>query len=220
MSLVSVDFVISNIAGEDLSLLPEKAIYWKAQKALLIADLHLGKVSHFRKNGIAIPQAASKSNEDRWLLLLDSLEVEKVILLGDLFHSDFNDEWGLLEQVTNAYPEIEFHLIVGNHDILDLDRYKATRLIIHPETWEVGPFLFSHEPLEDIPADLYNLCGHIHPGIILRGRGKQRLRLPCFFFGPESGILPAFGAFTGLFVLSKQIGNKVYAIANQQVIEV
>ena len=33
------------LAGEELWLLPEKAIYWPAQQALLIADVHFGKAA-------------------------------------------------------------------------------------------------------------------------------------------------------------------------------
>lgn len=205
------------IQGEKLTLLPEKAIYWESQKCLLIADLHLGKVSHFRKAGIAVPIAAQSSNAERLYLLLDSLYVEEVYLLGDLFHSDFNDEWALIEEVTNRYPEITFHLIIGNHDVLHLDRYRSSRLVL-TESLNLGPFLLTHEPVET--EEHYNLCGHIHPGIALRGRGKQRLRLPCFYFSTNGGILPAFGAFTGLYTLSKKEEDLVYAIANDIVIEI
>jgi metallophosphoesterase superfamily enzyme len=50
------------VQGELLSLLPEKAIYWKSRKALLIADLHLGKAGHFRKHGIAVPGRVEQNN--------------------------------------------------------------------------------------------------------------------------------------------------------------
>ncbi len=43
-----------NFLDQDLILLPQKAIYWKQQKALIAADVDLGKVGHFRKAGIAV----------------------------------------------------------------------------------------------------------------------------------------------------------------------
>jgi metallophosphoesterase superfamily enzyme len=47
----------------------------------------------------------------------------------------------------------------------------------------------------------YVLAGHLHPGVVLGGRAHDRLRLPCFHFGPRSGVLPAFGEFTGMHVV-------------------
>ena len=54
------------LCGQELELLPQKAIYWKDRNCLLIADLHLGKSTHFRKNGIAVPNASKNQN---WILL-------------------------------------------------------------------------------------------------------------------------------------------------------
>ena len=31
------------------------ALYWKGQEMLLVSDVHLGKISHFRKHGSALP---------------------------------------------------------------------------------------------------------------------------------------------------------------------
>ena len=47
----------------------------------------------------------------------------------------------------------------------------------------------------------YVLAGHLHPCVVLGGRAHQRLRLPCFHFGAQVGVLPAFGAFTGMHAL-------------------
>ena len=54
---MSINSVISfNLLNQDLLLLPQKAIYWQQEKALIAADVHLGKVGHFRKAGIAVPR--------------------------------------------------------------------------------------------------------------------------------------------------------------------
>ena len=74
--------------------------------------------------------------------------------------------------------------------------------------------------MEVIPAEKYNLAGHIHPCVRLRGAGRQRLRLPCFYFGDRQGILPAFGTFTGLGDVEVQNGDRVFVIADDRVVEV
>ena len=80
------------------------------------------------------------------------------------------------------------------------------------------PFLFTHEPLEN-KSNYYNLAGHLHPGVKLRGKGKQTHRLACFYFDQNGGILPAFGAFTGLSTLPIKKDVQVFAIVEGQVMK-
>ena len=60
----------------------------------------------------------------------------------------------------------------------------------------------------------------IHPAVALNGPGRQRLTLPCFHFGPQLGILPAFGEFTGTALMRREEGDRVYAIAGERVVKV
>ena len=60
----------------------------------------------------------------------------------------------------------------------------------------------------------------MHPGLVLSGRGADRLRLPCFHFGPQVGLLPAFGPFTGLHVLPGDPAVQRYAVAEDRVLAV
>lgn len=86
------------------------------------------------------------------------------------------------------------------------------------DTLDLHPFKFSHEPT--VHSELYNLCGHIHPCIKMSGTGLQRLRLACYHFGKEGGILPAFGAFTGGYTISPDRDDDVYAVTDNAVIKV
>lgn len=207
------------IAGEEIWLLAEKAIYWPEKRSLFIADTHFGKVGHFRKHGIGVPKEAAENNLKRLEALLYATQAQKVYFLGDLFHSEMNHEWLGFKQVIALFPKTEFHLIGGNHDILDELTYYRARLILHPDTLKLGPFLLSHEPLEN-DFEGYNLCGHIHPGVRLRGQGRQSLRLACFFFGERQGILPAFGTFTGTHALKPKKSDQVFVILEGKVIQV
>lgn len=205
---------IHELQGEQLFLLPEKAILWPAEKALLIADSHLGKVRHFRKSGIAIPGQAGYENLQKLESLIIQHNPEQVIFLGDLFHSDMNYEWLEFKAFLHKYSAVRFVLIQGNHDILHEVSYNHFEL--HTVPLPLGPFLLSHEPEEK--SNLYNLCGHIHPGVRMIGLAKQSMRLPCFFFGANQGILPAFGVFTGLHLLKPGKKEKVFIIAGTEVV--
>jgi DNA ligase-associated metallophosphoesterase len=203
--------------GQTLHLHPFKAIYWEEQQMLLLSDLHLGKAAHFRKAGIAVPSMAGQSNWDRLHSLLLDFEPKEVCFLGDLFHSDYNRVWEEVGDLTEQFHNVHFRLVQGNHDILAKADYQRVGLEVCPSL-AIGPFELTHEPVEDSTSGRYNLAGHIHPGVRLRGGGRQRLRLPCFYFGKKGGILPAFGAFTGLATIQPKKGDQVFVIAEDSVV--
>ncbi|MEO1715347.1 MAG: phosphoesterase, partial [Bacteroidota bacterium] len=98
--------------------------------------------------------------------------------------------------------------------------YERSGLAVVDEPFQVGQLLLSHHPMESVPADFYNLAGHIHPGVALSGGGRQRLRLPCFFFGQQQGLLPAFGAFTGIATVQPTTEDRVFVVTQDAVMEV
>jgi DNA ligase-associated metallophosphoesterase len=208
------------VAGEQLMLHPFRGIYWEKEQMLLLADLHLGKAMHFRRAGIPVPSAVSHSNWDRLIALLLDFEPERVVFLGDLFHSDYNSEWKELADLIHQFNHIDFELVIGNHDILDKQNYEQAGLISHGTALIMPPFLFTHEPTLAEEQGLYNLAGHIHPCVRLRGKGRQRLRLPCFYFSPTGGILPAFGAFTGMGEVKATAADQVFVIADEKVLSI
>lgn len=218
MELTNNKAIITNIMGEEILLLPQKALYWPKEKSLFIADLHLGKGNHFRKNGIAVPSSSQEKNWEKLKELFEIDGLEKVIFLGDLFHSSFNDDCLVFGEFIGNYPHINFELVIGNHDILDPKLYEEMGIKVHHQDLFVEPFLLTHEPIEST-SEKYNLAGHIHPGVKLRGKGRQSIRAACFFFGEKNGLLPAFGSLTGLATLKVKKSDKVYLVLEDHVIE-
>ena len=206
-----------SIRGQSLVLLPEKAMYWPEQDVLLISDVHLGKISHFRKAGIGLPAKALHDNYKRLQYIIDKCSPSSIIFLGDLFHSSYNNEWMYFKEFREANKNISFQLIMGNHDILDIDMYSLVNLEICSHK-NLDPFLLTHHPKQD--AELYNLCGHIHPAIKIRGKGRQSIRMPCFFFSRYQGILPAFGTFTGSHALKAANDDMVFGITGDTIIRI
>ncbi|MBW1654327.1 ligase-associated DNA damage response endonuclease PdeM [Flavobacterium quisquiliarum] len=204
------------LKNENFILHSTGAVFWEKQKTVIISDVHLGKVTHFRKHGIAIPQNAVSENFRKITAVLDHFLPEKIIFLGDLFHSTKNAEWNLFEEWLSNHKQ-ETYLITGNHDIIDESHYKKIGVIV-TEILEIDAFFFTHHPTEK--EDLFNFSGHIHPGIVLRGLGLQTLKLRCFFCKPNQIILPAFGEFTGKYFLKPSSEDTVYAIAGNDVIQI
>lgn len=207
--------------GEQLTLLPQRAIYWSHRSCLLIADLHLGKASHFRKEGIAIPESIGEEDYHKLYELLDSCPVKDVYFLGDLFHSEYNKEWTKLKRLIQDYPSTTFHLILGNHDILNRSYYQDAGLRVYDNSLDLEPFRLVHEPPDsNKDEDKFILCGHIHPGVGIGGKGRQYVRLACFYLSKKFMILPAYGTFTGVKTLSLSGGNIAYAILNDKVVPI
>lgn len=203
------------IQNQHLILHSDRAVIWEEQKTLIVSDLHLGKAGHFRKHGIPVPASIHHHDLQRLHRLIVQYSPTRVLFLGDLFHSDFNEEWQDLAHLRKLHQPTEFMLVRGNHDILHDGLYERAGIELVKE-WERSPFSFTHERAD---STLYNLSGHVHPGIQLTGVARQGLRLPCFYFHQEYAILPAFGNFTGTFRIQPVSGARVFAVAESSVIE-
>ncbi len=178
--------------------------------------MHFGKITHFRKNGIGIPRGAEVKNWDILATLLLNKDLKTVYFLGDLFHSTYNSECEDFIDLLSNFNHLRFVLIEGNHDIIEPSFYKRARIEIF-QRLKFGPFLLTHEWEE---THLYNLSGHIHPGIKMKGKGMPSLRLPCFFFEEKKGLMPAFGQFTGLHILKPKKSDKIFIILEDKIIPI
>ncbi|TDX00570.1 ligase-associated DNA damage response endonuclease PdeM [Dinghuibacter silviterrae] len=206
------------IAGQTLWLTPQRAIFWESEKAILVSDCHLGKTGHFRKEGIAVPQAVYREDLARLVHLVQFFRAEQLIVVGDLFHSRDNKELELFRKWRGDLSALEIHLVRGNHDILEDTWYTDANIEVHEGTWERGGLSFNHHPPEEQPKSGYLFTGHLHPAVTLVGAGKQALRFPCYYFGRNYAILPAFGRFTGTARVAAKKGDQLFAIVNQDII--
>lgn len=209
------------LAGQTLDLHPFRAAYWREAATLLLADTHLGKGAHFRRAGVAVPLAVAEANFERLRSLLIDFRPERVLVLGDLFHSDYNSVWEEFGDLLYQFNHVAFELVPGNHDILGGPRYAEVGLALHAGVLDEGPFRFQHyPPADDSPPvpDRYVLSGHLHPCVRLTGLARSGARLPCYYFGRRHGILPAFGAFTGCAEVPVHRGDRVYAVTPGQIV--
>lgn len=204
------------IQNESFTLHPSGALFWETKKLLLISDVHLGKISHFRKHGVAIPNNAIEENFNKLTDVVAFFNPNTVIFLGDLFHSSKNQEWNLFEQWASRCDS-EIVLIAGNHDVIDKKHYTDINIKVL-QFLEIDTFLLTHHPTDK--KRWFNFSGHIHPGVVLRGFGGQSLKLPCFFQKQNQMILPAFGEFTGKHIMKPKQEDIIYAIAQDQIITV
>ncbi len=203
-----------NLFNEPSVLLPEKALFRIKKKQLVISDIHLGKVTHFRKNGISLHPNAKDRDIIRLTHLINVLEPKEIIFLGDLFHSAFNSEWDDFEKLIKTYPKINYKLILGNHDVLPITLFEKLNIFTTTEYLDES-VLFTHEP--SIDKVYNNICGHLHPGVKIRGQGKQTLTLPCMYIIKNQCILPAFGQLTGLHILPVNKSANIYVFGHKNI---
>ena len=201
-------------------------MYWEEEKTLIASDLHIGKTGHFRKSGIAMPQAVFKEDMQRLIASLQFFKPEHLLIVGDLFHSVANKELNLFKKWREDLPDLRVTLVKGNHDILKADWYTDAGIDVQVDGLVSKGICFTHDNscnisnMQSAGSVHYTISGHIHPGIAIRGAGRQSISLPCFYFGETFAILPAFSRFTGTALIRPNAGDAVFAIVNQTVMRV
>lgn len=213
------------LAGEALQLLTERAIHWPARRTLFIADVHFGKAAAFGHGGLPLGRTVINATTDhdlhRLTDLLTRYRAERLVILGDLLHARAAREPETLERIAawrRTLGELHIDLIRGNHDRHAGDPPADWRIECHAPGLRDGPFALHHEPVDE--SDAYALCGHIHPGIRLRGNGDNGGTIPCFVIGEHRAILPAFGSFTGSARDTVYHGDRLFAVGPENLFEI
>ncbi len=210
--------------GQALTLLPEKAIYAAASRTLMVADAHIGKAVTFRAFGVPVPRGTTTETLNRLAALVERVGARRVVFLGDFLHSARSHAAATIASVTAwraALPALELVLVRGNHDDRagDPPRHLDVRVVDEPHALDgLHGLAFCHHPTR-VPGR-YALAGHLHPCIHLGGRAHDHLRLACYWFGDDVGVLPAFGAFTGMHPIRPAAGDRVFPITDESVAEV
>jgi len=209
---------VEEIAGERLVLLPERAAYWERARTLLIADPHFGKAAAFRAAGVPVPRGTTTGSLDRLDAALARTNAARVVFLGDFLHAREGREAETTRVVgewRSGHAAVDMLLVRGNHDARagdpgpEIDIACVDGPVVEP------PFVLTHKPA--VSEAGYVLCGHVHPGARLTGPGLERARLPCFWFGRSTAVMPAFGEFTGLGDISVEPGDRVWVVAERMV---
>lgn len=182
-----------DFAGHGFAIVDKTALYWPAQDALLVADLHLEKGSWFAVRGQMLPPYDSIATLDRLFALVEKTRAQSIWALGDNFHDEAGPD-RMAPEVRSRLDALSnrcaLHWITGNHD----EQLPASLGgAVHDEA-ELGGLVLRHRA-EELSA-LPELSGHWHPKVSITARGRKLTR-PCFVRGERKLILPAFGAYTG-----------------------
>ncbi len=169
------------------------ALWLEAERALVVADLHLEKGSSYAARGQMLPPYDTRETLKRLAAEIDALNPATVILLGDTFHDRSSEERlpaDDAERLRDLARGRTLVWVVGNHDA---DGPRALPGQTADELSLLGLTL-RHEPQAGFQPG--EVAGHLHPAARVRAtRGSVRRR--CFITDGERIILPAFGAYAG-----------------------
>ena len=213
------------VAGEELELCAECAVYGRRRRMLLVADPHFGKAASFRALGVHVPSGTTSTALGRLDGLIARLSVEspveRVVFLGDFLHAKEgrnDDTFSAIAAWRASHADIAMQIVRGNHDKRAGDPPASVGMqCVDGPVIEDGVAL-AHHPV-GVPGR-YVLAGHVHPCAVLIGPARQRERLPCFWFSKsrQVGVLPAFGDFTGCAEVDAQEGDDIFVVADGSVV--
>jgi DNA ligase-associated metallophosphoesterase len=208
-----------------IELLPERAVWAPRERALFVADLHLGKATAFRVFGAPAPTGASEETLRRLGALVDELRPERLVVLGDFVHAAPSMTEGLAESLRDWRAQragLACAVVLGNHDARAGGWLAGVGVEIFDAPAVHAGLECRHFPLEDEDAlseGPTTLAGHLHPMTRLRGPGRDSLRLPCFVVCGRQVVLPAFGEFTGGAFVSRRPQARLMAATEIGVFE-
>ncbi len=200
-----------------IEMLPSRALFLPQTKELLICDVHLGKAEYFQQNGIPLTNNSDENNFTRIESIVRKYSPEKLIILGDLFHSKYSISKTLQKRVEDLPEQLKTNveLVLGNHDVgCNIKNIKIFDIIKNKN------ISFSHEPLNLADNKSLNICGHYHPKLYLKNNG-DKLSLRCFAMDTKKNnlYLPAFGDLTGGYLCKKSF-KKWAIISEEEIIEI
>ncbi|MBT8338344.1 MAG: ligase-associated DNA damage response endonuclease PdeM [Gemmatimonadetes bacterium] len=210
----TLDVVLDRVA---LRLDARGGVVDSKRRVGFVSDLHLGKTTHFRRRGLAVPEGDERRDLGRLAAFVRAHELDRLVVLGDLVHTAS----GLVDEVEERFaawiddhPGLAVRLVLGNHDRGAGALPRAWRVDIVDGPIVDGALTLCHEPPDrGIDTAGLTLAGHLHPTVTLGSSGRgARLRARCFWYRRGVLVLPAFGTFTGGHRIRARAGDRLFVI--------
>ncbi len=182
-----------SVNAASLQLDHHGAVWWEAERTLVVADMHLEKGSAFAARGQLLPPYDSAVTLAKLTRVIARHRPQRLIALGDSFHdvgAGGRMDAAAFAALTALSAGLDMVWITGNHDPEIPDGLPGKRLA----ELVLGPLTFRHEPRSgQQPGEI---AGHLHPAArVVSERG--RVRRMAFVSDGSRMILPAFGAYAG-----------------------
>lgn len=217
--------MIVTLNRNDFRLLGGCGVYWPAQRMLLVADLHLGKEATFRASGLAVPRGTTDGTLAAIGQMIVETGAERLAILGDLFHARSSLAVNVRQSFSrflSDHDSVQVTLVMGNHDVATGPLSAEWPLRVVNPPWEVDGVTLSHFPGPPTGDSQICLAGHLHPAVRIGDAISTVGKLPCFYFDTARSclVLPAIGQFTGTAAVQPTGNDRVWVLADNEVIEV
>jgi putative SbcD/Mre11-related phosphoesterase len=178
-----------------------RAVWFEAERALAVADLHLGYAWAQRSRGAMLPLSAEDDTTARLSELVRDYGARELFVLGDIVQKAVPIEpvrEPLRELCAQIGSLVKLRLLGGNHDRGLAALLSDCEISIEVEgAAQLGPHWLLHgDAALEVAADAGGrvFIGHEHPAIRV-GDGVASMKCPCFLAGPRVVVLPAFSAW-------------------------
>jgi len=177
------------------------ALFFKKQKILVLADVHLGYEEALNKSGVLIPRFQFKDTETRLEKILKVTKPKVVVINGDLKHEfgrisrqEWNDVYKFIDLILKYSPKMIF--VKGNHDTVlkAIADKKGVDVVVN---YSFDDVIIEHgDALNPLSKEVKTIViGHEHPAVSLREGGRVE-KYKCFLRGKWKGrtllVLPSF----------------------------
>ncbi|PIO04435.1 phosphoesterase [Candidatus Woesearchaeota archaeon CG08_land_8_20_14_0_20_47_9] len=195
--------------------------YQKTNKALILADLHIGYEEALNKQGVLVPRFQFRVMEGVLKRLLKNRRFDSVVINGDLKHefgSISDQEWretlSILDTLAGHSDQIV--LVKGNHDTL-LGPIANKKRVMVKDFLMLDKMLIVHG--HRLPGDIgckafvpkaeAIIIAHEHPAIKIRAGSRQE-RYKCFLKGSWDAkpliVMPSFNPlYEGSDILAESL---------------
>lgn len=220
--------------GIEAELMPERALFLCAERALVVADLHIGKAESYRRFGVPSFDGIDEETLDRLGRAAMRAGAKVIVVVGDLTHHTDGIGEAEMERFARFRDRIALpiRLVEGNHD-------RGSRGL--PAEWMIdrvgarfalGGVRFVHEPPPESTdgagegvvagggvAAAWTVSGHLHP-VLSVARGARSVEAPAFVAdrARRTLILPAFSKFSRGVRFAPVARHELFAIAEGAVV--
>ncbi|MEM5853560.1 MAG: metallophosphoesterase [Candidatus Aenigmatarchaeota archaeon] len=152
------------------------AVFLKEEKALVIAELHLGVEYEFFKKGVIIPSQREKFQEE--VEKIKKLtKADKLVIVGDLKHKvpgiTLREEKEIPKFLDWLKENFEVFVTKGNHDA-EIEKIVPRGIRVYGSRgFKLGNYGFFHGhawPSRRALSCDYIFTAHLHPGIIFKDK--------------------------------------------------
>jgi hypothetical protein len=193
----------------------------KHDRALVVADLHLGWERLLSKRGIHVPPQTPKI-KDTLLRLIEESKPTQVTFLGDIKDAIAKvemEEWRdipeFFEDIQKIVPNLQ--VVLGNHDG-NLEPLLPENVKIFPPTGvsfgDVGLFHGHAWPTPQLLECRSLISGHVHPIVLIRDPMGFRMTKQVLVKAPCNGMQLAKSLLNHLG--AKKNGNTISTVLKEQ----